>query len=353
MINTAESSGDRRNSDELNSLRKASATGLRPVTVRQLVEATRPHSQAPWSIDGVEVHEVATVAHVVRIRRYDIVTFLEIEDGTKDGRITVKRWLNEQDSDGFPTDGEPFYARFVGTLSRKGQETKNVLELKGWQRVTDPHQLFCHILEVAFVTLALERGPPSASVKRSVGPLSLDWGPSGAFPPASAPNTPAIVRTARPPATQATPAHQWTPVTPAPTPPPRTPSPPPSRSTTQSPPASPSRAPASPTPHTIRRQQNDVISPLASGSRRASGLRRDPYAHLTVLQRAILLQILNTPPSGEGVSVVAIVRGISHHDATEDQIGEALDFLMDAGYISTIGDDEHFVMKTNHYPTSS
>ncbi|KAI0374902.1 hypothetical protein BV20DRAFT_961124 [Pilatotrama ljubarskyi] len=342
-----ESSGDFRGAD-LDTLRKDSATGLRPVTIRQLVEARRPHSEAPWTIDGLEVDQVVIVAHVIRIRRYETVTLLDVEDGTKDGRIIVKRWLNGKESDGFPADEQPFYARILGKLPRGGQESKNVLELKAWQKVADPHHLFLHILEVAFVTLALERGPPPDSVRRSVGPRELNWGPGVGFPTASAPTTPAITRTARPAASQTTQVQQRTPALFATSPGLRTPSPSPSRSIVRSPPTSPSPAPSSPSPAAHLSQNHH-----ASGSRRVSALRRDPYAHLTVLQRAILLQILNAPVTDEEVSMETIVRGISHHDAAPAQIGEALDFLVDEGYICQVRDNEHFTMKTSHYPTSS
>ena len=56
----------------------------------------------------------------------------------------------------------------------------------------------------------------------------------------------------------------------------------------------------------------------ASG--RVLGLRRDPYAQLSILERAILLQILNAPPSEKGVNVRTITRGISHHNATQAKI---------------------------------
>lgn len=140
------------------------------------MNATRAHVDAPFYIGnelvlGVYIlefsrcpatrlttYKVVTVAQVVRVRRYDTATLLDLEDGTTGGRIFAKRWLNGQDSDGLP-DEEQYYARIVGTIVR-GHESKNTLRVEGIQRVTDPHQLFLHILEAAFVSLTLERGPP-------------------------------------------------------------------------------------------------------------------------------------------------------------------------------------------------
>ena len=58
-----------------------------------------------------------------------------------------------------------------------------------------------------------------------------------------------------------------------------------------------------------------------SGKRRQPGVKRDPYADLTVLQRAIILQLMNAPPSELGTHVSAIAIGVSHHDVTPDQVG--------------------------------
>lgn len=140
------------------------------------MNATRAHADAPFHIGNevvlgvcilelsscaatrLTIYKVVTVAQVVRVRRYDTATLLDLEDGTTGGRIFAKRWLNGQDSDGL-LDEEQYYARIVGTIVR-GHESKNTLRVEGIQRVTDPHQLFLHILEAAFVSLTLERGPP-------------------------------------------------------------------------------------------------------------------------------------------------------------------------------------------------
>lgn len=64
----------------------------------------------------------------------------------------------------------------------------------------------------------------------------------------------------------------------------------------------------------------DVKQIAASGTRRVLGLKRDPLAHLGVLQRAILLRVLESDEPG-GVSVRSIVRSVAHHNATLEDIG--------------------------------
>ncbi|KAL1947911.1 hypothetical protein VTO73DRAFT_13635 [Trametes versicolor] len=347
---------------------------IRPVTFRQVVNATRAHADAPFHIGNELVLGVVTIAQVVRVRRYDTATLLDLEDGTTGGRIFAKRWLNGQDSDGLP-DEEQYYARIVGTIVR-GHESKNTLRVEGIQRVTDPHQLFLHILEAAFVSLTLERGPPPLSVRRSVGPrfLSGEQEVPAQFALPSAPTTPAVTRVARPShALQSTPTRQVVTSSPAipprpPTPPPpavrpHTPPPPvvhpptPPRSPSPqyaTPPSSPSppRAqspPTSPSPAPARASSSAIQQ--SSESRRVSGIKRDPWAHLSALERAILLQIFNAP-SDEDVSVRAITRGVSHYEVTQADISHALDALTDKGFVEPL-DNEHYIIKTNHYPTSS
>ncbi|KAI0636960.1 hypothetical protein C8Q77DRAFT_537662 [Trametes polyzona] len=228
------------------SQRAASTEGLRPVTIRQLVNATRDHSDAPFHIDDIEVRDVVVVAQVLRIRRFDTITMFDLEDGTTGGSIIAKRWRNGRDDSELPTTlDEQLYARIVGRLAR-GKEAKNALEVKTLRVITDPHELLFHILEVAFVHLCFERGPPPVSVRETIEPrgaTGVHYEPLAGLP-ATAPNTPAIPRT-RAANVRPTPnpdrsdaSASRTSVTPRPeTPPPR---PPPD---SPSPPTSPSPAP--------------------------------------------------------------------------------------------------------------
>ncbi|KAI0780922.1 hypothetical protein BD413DRAFT_15623 [Trametes elegans] len=339
---------------QIQHLRTAIATGVRPVTIRQLDNATQAHSTAPFLIDDIKADEVIVVAHVIRIRRFETVTFLDLEDGT--GSITAKRWLNGRSSDGLPTDEKPFYAHLVGHLVRASHESQSMLELKTFHIVSDPHQVFFHVFQVALLTLTLQRGPPPDAVRRSIEPrFHTGENDERSLPPPSAPTISAAVCMARPTSTRtSTPARLIQPTVPTSstpsrstrTPGPRTPPPPRTFARSlagRSPPTSPSPAPSSRT-----------TTPQAPGSRRASGLRRDPYANLTVLERAILLQILNaTNASAEAVSMLTIVRGVSHHEVSAGQIGSALDSLVDQGHITPSADASHYAVKRNHYPASS
>ncbi|KAI9064445.1 hypothetical protein FKP32DRAFT_641038 [Trametes sanguinea] len=302
-------------------LRRTAHQGIRPVTIRQLVNATRLHSSAPFAIDGIEVHEIKTVAHVVGVRRYPTVSLLDLEDGTDNGWITAKRWLNGQDTDGLPSDKDNFYVNIMGELVRTGSDSKNALNVRSIQLVTDPHQVLLHILETAFVTLALERGPPADATKRSVDSRAQAFAreeEDEVWPP-GAPVTPAVSRTIRPGVTS--PGSLVTPMSPAAHSPPPSPSPSPRPQVPVSPSNSPARqqaptappSPKSPTPNRQAATRRHVATPSAR--------RRDPAADLSALERAILLQILSVPPGEKGVSVVAITRKVGHHNVPAQEIG--------------------------------
>ncbi|KAI8998627.1 hypothetical protein BD414DRAFT_533462 [Trametes punicea] len=278
-----------------------------------------------------------TVAHVAHIRRYPRVTILDLEDGTKDGWISAKRWLTDQGSDGLPTQDAGFYVHILGKLIPGLVGGKNNIEVKAIRVVTDPHQIFFHILQVAFVTLALERGLPPLSVKLSVGPRIQTASEENQISPPSAPTTPAAPRIFKG-------GHVQTPL---------------SSPALRSP--SPSPLPRLPVAQPVSATRSREISPRSSNSPspglqgvstpRATGVRRDPHDDLTVLERAILLQIFNANPAQGGVSLKTIVRGVCHHDVTATQIGNALDVLSDKGYISVLPDGIHYTVKTPHYPT--
>ncbi|KAF9454553.1 hypothetical protein P691DRAFT_692181 [Macrolepiota fuliginosa MF-IS2] len=78
--------------------------------------------------------------------------------------------------------------------------------------------------------------------------------------------------------------------------------------------------------------------------------RRDPYSDLTNLQRDIILTIQNVQNSSgaenswEGVSISMLVQAIATRrpGLKEDEFGNALDLLIDEGYIYSTIDDNHF-----------
>ncbi|PIL24006.1 transporter [Ganoderma sinense ZZ0214-1] len=355
-----------------------SPEGLRPVTIRQLLDATRQHSEAPFQISDVEAHRISLVAHVVSVRVSESSTTYELEDGTSRGRIFARRWSSDAACDDLPDDCSKLYVHIVGHLDRKAQlNGRNWVIIEQIHAVTDmPNRLFFHILETAFVTLSLERGPPPITAvpsnveahnatASSPTPVSRDAVPktprrvagSSSQPQPSVPvhirnsDPPTVSGTSRQPVPRA-PAQETTSVPPIRQPAPTRQSVPAmSPSPSESPPpSSPSPRLSSPSPP--RTPPPPQRAPKTFGKRRQPGVKRDPYGDLTVLQRAILLQLMNAPPSEHGTNVSTIAIAVSHHDVTSNQVGAALDELVDLGHIESTIDDSHYAVKTSHYPTS-
>ncbi|KAI0721079.1 hypothetical protein C8T65DRAFT_632160 [Cerioporus squamosus] len=361
--------------EQLQSLASSSVSGIRPVTVRQLLNATRPYSDAKFSIDDIVADRVSTVAQVMDVHgRSSSITYI-LEDGTG-GRITARQWLS--DGGEILPEGHSGYVQVVGHLDPKAQSgSKNVLIVKSIRALTDPtDQLFFHLTQVAFVTLCLERGPPPNSALVQATPRFASSEPQEPSSSRSVPTTPSrpargtVATTDADSRTPASPSRSHLQVRRKPTPEPSLPAirsqpvPPPqreestpadvaSRSRTASPSSMPFSTPVSMRgpPQTPRRDTTAQGS-FGGSKRRQSGIKRDPYAHLTVLQRAILLQILNTQYTEDGSDVFTISRGVAHHNPTAEQIGDEMDFLVNEGYIENTIDSGHYAIRTSHYPTS-
>ncbi|EJF65866.1 hypothetical protein BD309DRAFT_1013742 [Dichomitus squalens] len=363
------------------SLPNGSREKTRPVTIRQLLDAKRDHSEAPFKIDDHEINRISLVAHAVDVHRYESTVVYTLEDGTSLGRIDARHYPTgssfEELSDSDQGTSQ-LYVHVLGTLDLKVKlGSRNVIRVLHMYRVTDPNQLFFHILEAAFVTLSLERGPPPAAALKSAAPRiptepaspvirrtapsvsPLPRTPVKASVPAPGPSRrvltartaepgPATPSTTRPsaPSTptswtptplasarRATPARQARPPSPPPTPPPRSPSP--------EPPSSP--PPASP--------QERVQKPSKS-KRRQPGIKQDPYADLTVLQRSIILQLMKATHSKAGMNVDAICHAVGHHYSTQQDVSGAIDVLLDLGLIENTIDEAHYAVKTIQYPRS-
>ncbi len=99
---------------------------------------------------------------MVSARKSESSTAYELEDGTSHGRISARQWVSDTNCDELPDDYSKLYVHVVGHLDRKVQlNSRNWVIIEHIHAVTDmPNRLFFHILETAFVTLSLQRGPP-------------------------------------------------------------------------------------------------------------------------------------------------------------------------------------------------
>lgn len=261
---------------------------LRPVTIRQLLDAEQAHTTAPFTIDGVEVHQVTLVAHVTRIFVTENKIDYRLEDGTSTPGITASQWLSdtyEESRLDFLEQGK-IYARIRGRLSRWGRDGKNEVKVISIRKSTDPHEIYFHILETFFATKYIECGPQLISVLPHPQNSHVMV---GAEPPESDPQ---ITTTGDIP---------------------------------------PVGRPINDCSTTTSKRDKPPESDFTSST--SSSRSRDPLSHLDVLQRGIILQILDAPPHPDGVHVGSIARGIAHMGVNTEQVIAALDFLLDERYI--------------------
>ena len=167
----------------------------------------------------------------------------------------------------------------------------------------------------------------SSSQPQSVAPIRIRNPDPSALPsspqePAS--RTPAQKAVLATPIRQPSPRRQPTPATsPSPSPPPSSPSPSPSSPPGPQTPSPPQRLSGEcfATPVVVIANGCRLLAGITAGRRRLPGIKQDLFADLTVLQRAILLQLMNAPPSELGTHVSAIAMGVSHHNMNSDQVG--------------------------------
>lgn len=140
-------------------VRRTAAHSLRPVTVKQLLNATQAHSDAEWTIDDAEVGQVTLVAQVVTVQVQTTNCVYWLDDGT--GRYEARHWVdstNEEDTEKWGGIEENTYIRIMGTLKSFGN--RRYINATHVRPVVDPHEYYFHATEAAYVQQVYQRGPP-------------------------------------------------------------------------------------------------------------------------------------------------------------------------------------------------
>ncbi|KAJ5097919.1 Nucleic acid-binding OB-fold [Penicillium argentinense] len=143
---------------------------LRPVTVKQIADATSPYPEAPYQIDGAEVNNVLFVGQVRNISSQSTNITYKIDDGT--GEIEVKKWVDSATGDSMDTDEKGpgdgkmevvlnGYARVFGAI--KSFANKRYIGAHSVRPMTNINELHCHLLEATAVHLFFTRGPPGGA----------------------------------------------------------------------------------------------------------------------------------------------------------------------------------------------
>ncbi|THC87644.1 hypothetical protein EYZ11_012912 [Aspergillus tanneri] len=143
-------------------------TTLRPVTVKQALDATQPYPEANYQIDGADVSSLCFIGQVRNISSQSTNVTYKIDDGT--GEIEAKQWIDSTTADNMETDDRKGpskpgkeqvelngYAKVFGKLKMFGN--KRFVGAHSVRPVTDINEVHCHLLEAAAVHLFFTRGP--------------------------------------------------------------------------------------------------------------------------------------------------------------------------------------------------
>jgi replication factor A2 len=165
--------------------RSEAVATVRPVTIKQILDATQSYAGASYQIDGTDVDKIFVVGQVRNISAQSTKITFKIEDGT--GEIEVQQFINMDDNmdiDGSNPTAVPLgksqvqlngYARFFGRVVTTGNR-RNVFSNFA-RPVTTVNEVHHHFLEATAIHLYFTRGPPQ---KPGQNPSRVEAGSSGA-----------------------------------------------------------------------------------------------------------------------------------------------------------------------------
>ncbi|OJJ88258.1 putative replication factor-a protein [Aspergillus glaucus CBS 516.65] len=148
-------------------------TTLRPITIKQALDASQPYPEANYQIDGADASSITFVGQVRNISTQTTNVTYKIDDGT--GEIEVKQWIDTSTAqDTMETDdgkgpGAPGkdqvelngYARVFGRM--RAFANKRFVSAHCVRPLGNINELHVHLLEAAAVHLFFARGPPGGA----------------------------------------------------------------------------------------------------------------------------------------------------------------------------------------------
>ncbi|KAL4973272.1 hypothetical protein BDW66DRAFT_168766 [Aspergillus desertorum] len=176
-------------------------TTLRPVTIKQILDATQPYPEANYTIDGQDVSSIVFIGQVRNISTQATNVTYKLDDGT--GEIEAKQWVTPSDdmdtTDDLGKEGKDRngveingYAKVFGKLKSLFGDRK-VINTHCVRPLTDINELHFHFLEAAAVHLFHTKGAPGgvggATGKIGGGDAAMGGldgaggGGGGGFPP--------------------------------------------------------------------------------------------------------------------------------------------------------------------------
>jgi len=130
---------------------------LRPVTVKQILDAEEAYAGADFKIDGATVTQVTAVGQVRSFNPQATNLTIRIDDGT--GQLEVKKFIDtdKQEEAQNPGYGLDSHVRVFGRL--KHFSGKRYVSAHLIRPITDPNEVNYHMLEATYVHLYYTRGP--------------------------------------------------------------------------------------------------------------------------------------------------------------------------------------------------
>ncbi|EPE24326.1 Nucleic acid-binding protein [Glarea lozoyensis ATCC 20868] len=140
---------------------------LRPVTIKQILDATQAHSDAEFKIDGSEVTQVSLVGQISTISPRATNIVYKIDDGT--GTLEIQQWINSDMEEGAtkPIALEGQYLHVWGRI--KGLQNKRTVSSQMLRPVADFNEVTYHLLEATAIHLYFTRGPPEGATVKAEG----------------------------------------------------------------------------------------------------------------------------------------------------------------------------------------
>ncbi|PTB70679.1 replication protein A, subunit RPA32 [Trichoderma citrinoviride] len=128
---------------------------LRPLTIKQILDAEEPYSGADFKVDGAPITQITFVGQVRSINPQQTNLTIKVDDGT--GQIDVKKWIDvDKQSDAEPGFEIDSHIRVWGRL--KSFSNKRHVGAHVIRPVTDFNEVNYHMLEATYVHLFYTRG---------------------------------------------------------------------------------------------------------------------------------------------------------------------------------------------------
>jgi len=138
------------------------AASLRPVSVKQIMEATSHFADSPLLVDGKELTQIVIVGRVNKVNITATAILYSLDDGS--GTIDVKKYTeqNEDENMGPSIDSiqEGGYLKVIGRV--KVFNSKRSIDAHKIISVTSVDEICHHILSICFTHLSITKPKPSA-----------------------------------------------------------------------------------------------------------------------------------------------------------------------------------------------